>query len=206
MEAIHYTYDVAESKIDKYPRDVEYYDKPHHAETEGENFMSQRTLRKALMGNVYYFSALITPTRRSAVLDRLPCAATLITQPAPEYLEIWLSCSDRSSVIRTVGNLYDSLGPVLKIGFLDGTSVELPIFLRNTERALRYYVIDGTVVLECLRARICLDLSELKFTKVVWRASSPNKVRVEVVSLETVTTFLRGMRIVKPWVIPPKLT
>lgn len=167
----------------------------------------QRTLRRISVGSTYYLSLLVRPIYSTEVPLELPCSIVASISRGSGYLEVWLQCSTGGDVIWAIKALFNMLGPVLRVGFLDGTLAELPVFLSRVERALRYSVLEGIVVLECTGGEACLSIkpSELRAAKLLWSKSRPDRLKAEVVGLKTITTFTNRLRVIRPYVIPPRL-
>jgi len=79
-----------------------------------------------------------------------------------DYLELWLSCSDVPSVIRSLERIFNDVGPVTLVGFLDGSTTALPNFLVNIERSSNYLTLNGEVWIECLDDVVVKYLNSLK--------------------------------------------
>lgn len=161
------------------------------------------------MEGSYSFNALVKCFRDSDLSSlKLSSRCRLVTyvRYLNGYLELWISCSDEEAVVDLMRCVFNDLGPIVVVGFLNGLTAELPLFLSNLSKALKYVTLSGSVELECV-ANDCLslDLKRLNATKALWKRSAPNKLRCFVDSLTSLTTFTMGLRIVKPYVIPPKL-
>jgi len=109
-------------------------------------------------------------------------------------------------VVDLVRHVFNELGPAVVVGFLNGSIAELPAFLSNVGRALVYVTLSGQVELECVTSNcLSVDLKQLNALKVVWSASAPSRLRCVVKDLTSLKTFIAGLRIVRPYIIPPKL-
>jgi hypothetical protein len=125
-----------------------------------------------------------------------------------DHLELWLSCSDVPSVIRSLERIFNDVGPVILVGFLDGSITTLPNFLVNIERSSNYLTLNGEVWIECLDERCGGKVLELlktpNLSRINWYVRD-NKLRIVTKDLSTKTTYHLGLRIIKPKAIPPKL-
>ena len=125
-----------------------------------------------------------------------------------DYFELWLSCSDVLSVVKTLEIIFNDVGPITLVGFLDGSITILPNFLVSIERSLNYLILNGEVWIECLDNRCGGKLVELlkthNLSRINWYVRV-NKLKMITKGLSTKTTYNLGLRIIKPKIIPPKL-
>jgi len=161
------------------------------------------------MERSYSFNVLVKLFRNRDVGSlTFPSGCKVVTyiRCPDNYLELWVSCISEEAVVDLVRHVFNELGPIIVVGFLNGSVVELPTFLSNVSRALAYVTLSGQVELECVtNSCLSVDVKQLNASKVMWNKSVPNRLKCVVKDLPTSTTFTAGLRVVKPYVIPPKL-